>query len=129
MTELINNHWAYPMPDVEGAEIRGEHPFRPYQLLSFYGEADAVQLPPGQWQIACTSKEATEEQAAGIVDRSQWYFPVKHTRYVDYAYPFDREFKQKWGEGFGTAVESLRSLLTSKGCDLKKDYIILKKVG
>jgi hypothetical protein len=127
MIQLRDNYWAYPMPEAEGAEIRGEHPGRPHQLLSFYGEAHAVQLPPGSWQIVCTSKEATEEQAAGIVDSSQWYFPVKHTRYVDYAFPFDREYKQRWSEGFGKATEALHSLLTSKGCDLNKNWLILKK--
>lgn len=128
MINLREQYWAYPLPETaEGAEIRGEHPGRTYQLLSFYGEADAIDLPPGTWQIVCTSKEVTEEQAASIVNSSQWHFPVKHTRYVDYAYPFDREFKQRWSEGFGKATESLASLLASKGCDLNKTYLILKK--
>jgi hypothetical protein len=127
MIHLREQYWAYLMPDAEGAEIRGGHQGRPYQLLSFYGEADAVQLPPGTWEIVCTSKSATEEQAKEIVDSSQWYFPEKHTRYVDYAYPYDREFKQRWSEGFGKATESLNSLLTSKGCDLKFNWLILKK--
>jgi hypothetical protein len=128
MIHLREQWWAYPLPvTAEGAEIRGEHPGRPYQLLSFYGEADAVDLPPGTWQIVCTSKEVTEEHAHSLVDSSTWHFPIKHTRYIDYAYPFDREFKQRWSEGFGTAKESLASLLTSKGSHLNKNWLILKK--
>ena len=93
MIELRNGYWAYPMPDAEGAEIRGEHPRRPYQLLSFYGEAEAAQLPPGTWEIVCTSKDIIAGNELGIIDANE---------FID--------------------------LLTSKGCDLKNNYLIIKKL-
>lgn len=117
MINLRDNYWAYPLPvTAEGAEIRGEHPGRPYQLLSFYGEAEAVDLPPGTWQIVCTSKEVTEEQAAGLVEEHRQRYNL---RYKDYTRGY------MWRE---TALLSLHSLLTSKGCDLNKTYLILKKL-
>lgn len=110
------------MPDAEGAEIRGEHPGRTYQLLSFYGEADAVDLPPGTWEIVCTSKEATDEQAAGITEQQigggkykDYQLVGSYAQYGTYILPF--------------AVTSLNSLLTSKGCDLNMNYLILKKTA
>lgn len=87
----------------------------------------AIKLPPGDWQLISTSKGMTDELAIDVVDSSQWFFPVKHTRYVDYALSYDREYKQRWSEGFGTALESFRSLLTSKECHQEKNYVILKK--
>lgn len=116
MIQLREQYWAYPMPEAEGAEIRGEHPGRPYQLLSFYGEADAVDLPPGTWQIVCTSKEATEERLIDTVRE----LPVGK-RFENYNgdYPV-------W---YHSRKESLNSLLKAKGCDLNKNYLILKKVA
>jgi hypothetical protein len=116
MIHLRENYWAYPMPKAEGAEIRGEHPGRPYQLLSFYGEADAVDLPPGTWEIVCTSKEATSDKVIDLVDsvdsegRGLIFMNYKNGMYV-----------------FGSPLSSLRTLLTSKGCDLNKNWLILKK--
>jgi len=134
MIELINNHYAIEVP--EGAtdfgflanclccKLPDSKPGRNHWL----SEADGfMHQKGGEWEVVCTSKEATEEKAAGIVYSSTWYFPEKHTRYVDYASPFDNEFKQKWSEGFGKATESLNSLLTSKGCDLNNNWLIIKK--
>lgn len=56
-------------------------------------------LPPGTWQIVCTSKKATTEQAYEIIGDS--HFPDSLTVF--------------------------RTLLTSKGCDVKQNWLILKK--
>jgi len=74
-----------------------------------------INLPPGTWEIVCTSNEATKEQAAQIVEEVKLRGNI---RYEDYT----REFM--WHE---TPVESFNSLLTSKWCDLKNNYLILKK--
>jgi hypothetical protein len=103
MINLRENIWACPMPDAEGAEIRGEHPGRPYQILSFYGEAEAVDLPPGTWEIVCTSKEATEDDCAIIAGLS----------FQDVVHGYSRTL--------------FHDQLTSKGCDLNKNWLILKK--
>jgi hypothetical protein len=84
-------------------------------------------LPEGTWQFLFTTDGVTEEQAATLVRSSDWHFPVRHKRFVDYAFPFDRENKQRWSEGFATAKESLASLLKSKGLP-EGNYAILKKV-
>lgn len=122
MINLRDNYWAYPLPvSAEGAEIRGEHPGRPYQLLSFYGEADAVDLPPGNWKIVCTSKEVTEEQAKQIVEQQMGGGMFKD-------YQMRGSIAQYGTYMIQSALYSLRSLLTSKGCDLKLNYLILKKL-
>lgn len=72
---------------------------------------------PGNWQIICSSKECTEEQAKGVVEE---YSIRGHKRFEDYSIEF------MWQE---TALDSLRSLLTSKGLDPNKNYIILKKIA
>jgi hypothetical protein len=110
MIELREHFWAYPMPNAEGAEIRGEHPGRPYQLLSFYGEADAVDLPPGTWEIVCTSKEVTEQIASQIVEKDGDVF------YKCYA-----------GKRSHISLRSLFCLMDERGCDLNNNYLILKK--
>lgn len=73
-------------------------------------------IPYGTWQIVCTSKEVTEEQAAGLVEEHRQRYNL---RYKDYTRGY------MWRE---TALLSLHSLLTSKGCDLNKTYLILKKL-
>jgi hypothetical protein len=118
MIQLREQYFAYPMPDAEGAEIRGEHPGRQYQLLSFYGEADAVPLPPGTWEIVCTSKEVTKKHAKLIVEMTH---PGGFGRSAE-------EYKNYTNSGICFCpVYSFETLLTSKWCDLNKTYLILKK--
>jgi hypothetical protein len=74
-------------------------------------------LPPGDWQIVCMSKKATEEQAKQIVEE---HWQRDNLRYTDYT----REFM--WHE---TALLSLNSLLTTKGCDTNKNWLIIKKTA
>lgn len=69
-------------------------------------------LPPGTWQIVCTSKEATYMQAAQVVEHYRGGFVNYHT-----------EIK---APAFQTPFQSLNSLLLSRGCDINKNYLILK---
>jgi hypothetical protein len=124
MIQLRDQYWAYPMPNAEGAEIRGEHPGRPYQLLSFYGEAEAIQLPPGIWEIVCTNKEATEEQAASIVQVISNGKISDRPQYRRYDRdPVKDMPARSWTRD---ARHALETLLASNGCDLNKNYLILK---
>lgn len=88
---------------------------------------EAADVPLGRCQFLFTTKTATEEDARKVVRSSDWHFPDKHIRFVDYKHPYDRENKQRWGEGFGTALESLASLLHSKNCDPNKNYALIER--
>jgi hypothetical protein len=76
-------------------------------------------LPPGTWQIVCTSKEATEGQAESIVC-------CYGDQYIDYT-ATEQDWKEHEVNWFQSALPSLSSLLASKGCDINKNYLILKK--
>lgn len=118
MTKLTENLLAVEVP--EGASN--------FEICN-YGLNDALEydypqghevsdLPPGNWQLLCTTKEATEEQAKGVV-------PMIVVRncdevYEDYITPGDHYYYE--------ALTSLRSLLTSKGLDGNKNYVLLKKM-
>jgi uncharacterized protein YydD (DUF2326 family) len=77
-------------------------------------------LPAGNWQIVCTSKEVTEEQAKQIVEQQTGGGMFKD-------YQMRGSIAQYGTYMIQSATESLRSLLTSKGCDLNKNWLILKK--
>lgn len=87
---------------------------------------DMIVLPPGSYELLFCTESASEEDARKVMLSSKWHFPEAHTRFVDYAFPYDRENKQRWSEGFGTAIESLRSLLRSKGCE--GNQAVIKKM-
>jgi hypothetical protein len=123
MINLRENIWAVEVP--EGAKelhievsLKGSpyigYKFKDDELLNEYQN---INLPPGTWEIVCTGMEATEEQAASIVDsvdsdgRGKVYMNYNNGMYV-----------------FHRSTSSLRTLLTSKGCDLNKNYLILKKL-
>lgn len=88
-------------------------------LLMWWGHEGIVndcQLPTGTWEIICTSKECTEEQAKGLVRELS-----VGQRWLNYGGDFPI-----W---YHTARESLRSLLLSKNLNHFKNYIILKKTA
>lgn len=116
MIHLREQYWAVEVPD-KYAQITID-PVEPVLMWwSYEGTETGVILPLGTWEIVCTSKEAGEEQAQAIVEE----FSLRgNIRYTDYT----RQYM--W---HGTAIESLQSLLTSKGCDLNKNYLILKKIA
>lgn len=76
----------------------------------------STELPAGNWQIICTTKEITEEVAKGIVRE----LPVGQ-RWMNY----NGDYPVWWH----TAKESLRSLVTSKGFNPESNYLIIKKVS
>jgi hypothetical protein len=84
-----------------------------------FGRGYSYILPPGSWQIICTTKEVTVKQAATIVQM------FNNGVYRDYALA---EFDpcDEYMSCFLDPIESLESLLKSKGCD-GPNYIILKK--
>jgi hypothetical protein len=63
----------------------------------------AKPLPPGTWEIVCTSKGATEDDCAIIAGLS----------FQDVVHGYSRTF--------------FHDQLTSKGCDLNKNWLIFKK--
>lgn len=117
MKELRENYWAVEVPDGAKNFRVGVDDGTPYFDYLLGTISYVIKLEPGTWEIVCTSKEATEEQAEQIVEEVRLRGNI---RYEDYT----REFM--WQE---TAIESLRSLLTSKGCDLNNNYLILKKTA
>jgi hypothetical protein len=112
MIHLRDNYWAVEVPDPQHAVISGNT--ITWSANGAQGRG-FIALPPGTWDIVCTSK-ATEEQAASIVERDG-------ELYLDYV-----SFRglQNYTDN---PLESLKSILTSKGCDLNKTYLILKKIA
>lgn len=119
MTQLTDNRLAIPLPKgAESCELRGAHRDRPYPLLSFYGEGEAVELPPGEYQIVVfNTGTATEEDARKVVEQ---YTLRGNVRFTDYTHEY------MWCD---TAKDSLESLLRSKGLDENKNYAIIEKLS
>lgn len=153
MTQLTDKHWAvevpagsinfnidmgyliYKVPNYKAwvnDDILADYNKLQQHLDKHKGDDDyktgGSPLPPGAWRFLFTTGAATEEDARKVVGSSDWHFPDKHIRFVDYKHPYDRENKQRWGEGFGTAIESLASLIRSKGLDDKTYYAIIEKL-
>ena len=95
--------------DIEGCELRGRTGRN--TLLSFYGEADCVKLPPGTYKLICLGNQATEEEAREIVECMNKAVRV----YKDYGNPGEVRFK---------ALQSLASLITANGW---KNPVFLRK--
>lgn len=79
-----------------------------------------ITLPTGNWQLIGTTKELTEEMAKGIVQQYGDYF-IDHTA-------TEQDWKEQEVNWFKEAVKSLKSLLISKGLDVNKNYVLLKKL-
>lgn len=122
MINLRENFWAVEVP--EGAKelhievsLKGSpyigYKFKDDELLNEYQN---INLPPGTWEIVCTSKEATEEQLKDVIPELK-----VGERYQNYGsdYPV-------W---YHSRRESLRSLLNANGCDLNKNLLIVKKTA
>lgn len=126
MTKLTDKLFAIPMPEgAESCEIRGAHSERPYPLLSFYGEGEAVELPVGNWRIVVfTTKTATEEQAASVVQTISNGKISGRPQYRRY----DRDNELPARMWTRDARHSLESLLRSKGLDENKNYALIEKM-
>jgi hypothetical protein len=121
--ELRENWWAVEVP--EGAKNIETLPGSPQALsYEYYKESgercdqrmlSIEDLPPGTWQIICTLKDASYTQAAEIVESEGDGFKDHDKDNFHHDLPLMSPF------------DSLRSLLTAKGCDLNKNWLILKK--
>lgn len=115
MVQLPNNYLAVQMPEgVEGCEIRGRTR-HPNDLLSFYGEADALEIPPGSYTIVSKGDEVTEAQAGEIVEVYNFGGVDRPYNYTDSMVLLD------------TAIESFHSLLLSLSLN-PSEIVILKKI-
>lgn len=69
---------ALPLLQEDGFEIRGRTGRN--SLLSFFGQADAIELPPGSWQILAMAKDVTEEMAKQVC---QGWGDESYTNYLN----------------------------------------------
>lgn len=123
MIELINNYWAVDVP--EGATDFGfindslvcrlptSKPGRYYWL---HEAEEQMQKIGGEWEIVCTSREATNGKLEVMDDILQ------HHNYKEWFINFERGMSY-----FTNRIASLNSLLVSKVCDLNKNWLIIKK--
>ncbi len=116
MTQLTDNVFAIRMPKgAESCELRGAYSGRPYPLLSFYGEGEAVGLPAGDYEILVfNTATMSEEDAAKIVERIGDGYKDYNTGKFHHDIPFP------------DAVNSLESLLRAKGCE--GNWAVIKKI-
>lgn len=124
MTQMTNDIYAVEVP--EGATGFDINKYSNGSELNYWLIAGAkdtlivIDLPPGNWQLICTAKEVSKEQAIEVVKQYGKYF-------IDFT-ATEQDWKEKevnWSE---TPIDSLRSLLTSKGLDLNKNYVLIKKL-
>jgi hypothetical protein len=88
----------------------------------------AKPLPPGQWEIICTSKEADEDDAFEVIESMS--VPTGGDDYVDYYKDYLKpDSPECWPWIEGDPMASLRSLLAANGCDLNKNWLIVKKIA
>jgi hypothetical protein len=116
MIQLREQYWAVEVPK-KYAQITID-PIGPILMWwSFDGVETEINLPPGTWEIVCASKEASVIQSMEIVEQEGNYFKDYDKDRFHHDIPFS------------SPIDSLNSLLTAKGCDLNKNYLILKKTA
>lgn len=133
-----NNGQEYLMVEVpsEAVEFEIENGNQLYFYASFLGLRSIGHLrylPPGQWQILFLASEATEEQAGEVVEVNkgeppyQPYYKPYGMSDEEYSYELELAAKklEEW-EQSNTALESLRSLLSSHG--MEGETLFLKKI-
>lgn len=125
MTNLRENYWAVEVPSMAfGFDINnyGNESELMY-MLSMEDIADepnseetliTKQLPPGTWQLVCTTAGATYTHAAQIVEAQGDGFKDYNTDNFHHDLPLMSPF------------DSLRSLLEARGLR-GKNYVIIKK--
>jgi len=107
-------------PEIEewGCELRGRTGRN--TLLSFYGNAEAIELPDGEWEIINHSNpELTEEQCADILPK-----PLERERDNIKGFMIDAMDT----EIYSTAKEAFSFLMQSIGAEEGKTYVILGRV-
>lgn len=131
MINLRENIWAIEVPSMAfGFDVNNYGDNSEYMYM--LDVADIVDephhdetliakpLPPGTWEIVCTGKD--KKIPNGIVECKtvEYDGSIQGTRFVNYMNPNQR----RW---FINKTDSLKSLLASKGCDTKQNWLILKK--
>jgi len=121
MTNLREQYWAVEVPEGTknfriGKSARLKRRIFYDTDLNFFAIGQRIVLPPGTWSIVCTSKEVTCDHAHEIVERDGEGFK-------DYSQGFHHDIP------FPDPVQSFETLLTSKGCDRDKNYLIIKKMS
>jgi hypothetical protein len=84
-----------------------------------------VDLPPGNWRILCTTREATEEIAASIVQIVSNGKISGMPQYRRYDRDLVKDTPAKWWTR--DPRHSLETLITSKGLNPNKNYVLLEK--
>lgn len=124
MTSLItlpNEHFVVTVPEgITQFKLVNDASGKPFQALFGRGYPFPITELEGSYTIVALGSDISEEQAAKIVERD--YFDGVGFQYANYQLGF-----RKWtfGKRFNSALESLRSLLPSKG--ISRDYLIVKK--
>lgn len=122
MRQLLENIFAVEVPD-DAKDFGCVHIYAGEDILYYpneKGETEPIANAPchcDQVEILFTTKDCTEEQAAGIVLNKG---KAEHPYYNDYI----------TGTGHWYAETSLKSLLRSHGLDpINKNYLLLKKIS
>lgn len=120
MIQITDKTTAMPIP--EGAE---RVYFDGRASIGFYlnGELRFIHFPPGTWRFLFTTKTATEEEARKVMVPLNSPFLKGDKRYKDYTIPQSHTI----ADAVCTALESLASLLRSKGLDPKNNYALIEK--
>lgn len=107
-----------------GSEHAGINWYIPKKVFGEEGFtwSEGAPLPPGTYQFLFMSKDVTEEQAKGVVER--FNNPVTHYHGKFYDYSQKERTHTVADKLLDTATESFHSLLTSKS--LTGNYAILK---
>jgi len=129
MTHLREKYWAVEVPEgAERFEVSIQDDGIPCYTYWYKDNIDptVICLPPGTWEIVCTSKTVLEDQAASIVHVISNGNISGRPQYRRYDRdPVKDMPARSWTRD---ARHSLETLLASKGCNLNKTtYLILKK--
>jgi hypothetical protein len=111
MIHLREQYFALQVADANNAVISGNTITWKTENAQARG---FIALAPGTWEIVCTSNAVTRMQASEIVEPDG-------ERYKDYSEGFHHDMP------FPDPMPSLASLLAKKGCDVNRNWLILKK--
>jgi len=112
LTDKPKEIWAVEVPEGAGVKIQPDS-VGAFQIVKITGSNEWIPLPYGTWRYICTSKEIDEGCAEEIVDKSV----SLNIWYKDYVN----------GGSYWKAIESLNSLLVSKGLNVNKNYALIEK--
>jgi len=131
MIELHNGYWAVEVPE-DGLNFTVAKPFNKYWHINgdyppthrytswgcciFYNQFGGKKKYPEKLEIVCTSKEASVAHAAKIIEEVEGGYK---------GYNYREDGVLFWRE----PIDSFYSLLTSNGCDVNKNYLIVNKTA